>query len=103
MGVHLNFNNRKIKRNCVVRCSNGKLIWDVNKKKIIWSSKNGNQELKTYQNHPDYIYKKQLKHFFDCIENKKRPLVSINDGVAVLHMIDSIKKSSNIGEKVAIA
>ena len=51
----------------------------------------------------DYIYREQLKHFFACIENKKPPSVSINDGVAVLQMIESAKKSHKIGKKVAIA
>jgi predicted dehydrogenase len=71
--------------------------------RVIWLPANGPEELETYKNDRDYIYKEQLKHFFDCIENKKLPSVSIHDGVAVLRMIDSIKKSHKISGKVALA
>jgi predicted dehydrogenase len=103
VSVHLDFNSRNTRRKCIARCSNGDLIWDAVVNKVIWLPANGSVELATYRNDRDYIYKEQLKHFFDCIENKKLPSVSIHDGVAVLHMIDSIKKSHNIGEKVALA
>ena len=57
----------------------------------------------TYQNDRNYVYKEQLIHFFNCIENKKLPTVSIHDGTIVLNMIESAKKSHKIGEKVTIA
>jgi predicted dehydrogenase len=103
VSAHLDFNSRNTRRKCIVRCANGDLIWDAIANKVIWLPANGSAELETYKSDRDYIYKEQLKHFFDCIENKKLPSVSIYDGVAVLHMIDSIKESHKIGEKVALA
>ena len=103
VSVHLDFNSRNTRRKCIARCANGDLTWDAISNKVIWIPANGSEELETYKNDRDYIYREQLKHFFDCIENKKLPSVSIHDGVAVLHMIDSIKKSHKIGEKVALA
>ena len=103
VSVHLDFNSRNTRRKCIARCANGDLTWDAIANKVTWQTANGSEELETYKNDRDYIYKEQLKHFFDCIENKKLPSVSIHDGVAVLHMIDSIKKSHKIGEKVALA
>ena len=103
VSVHLDFNSRNTRRKCIARCANGDLIWDAIANKVTWKTANGSEELETYKNDRDYIYKEQLKHFFDCIENKKLPSVSIHDGVAVLDMIDSIKKSHKIGEKIALA
>jgi predicted dehydrogenase len=103
ISVHLDFNSRNIRRKCVARCSNGDLTWDVVENKIIWQSADGHEEVESYENDCDYIYREQLKHFFDCIENKKQPSVSLNDGVAVLNMIESAIKSHRIGEKVALA
>jgi len=103
VSVHLDFNSRNTRRKCIARCANGDLIWDAIANKVTWQTANGSEELETYTNDRDYIYKEQLRHFFDCIENKKLPSVSIHDGVAVLHMIDSIKNSHKIGEKVALA
>ena len=103
VSVHLDFNSRNTRRKTIVRCANGDLIWGAFANKVIWLPANGSAELETYKNDRDYIYKEQLRHFFDCIENEKLPSVSIHDGVAVLHMIDSIKKSHKIGKKVALA
>ncbi|MBT7088709.1 hypothetical protein HN928_07090, partial [bacterium] len=83
--------------------SNGDLIWDIVANKVIWQPGDGLEEITTYQNDYDYIYKEQLIHFFNCIENKKSPTVSIHDGAIVLNMIESVKKSHKIGKKVAIA
>ena len=38
-----------------------------------------------------------------CIENEKLPSVSLDDGFAVLNMIESVKKSHWLGEKVTLA
>ncbi len=103
VSVHLDFNSRITRRECIARCSNGDLIWDVAANKVIWQPADGLEEVDMYENDRDYIYREQLKHFFDCIENKKRPLVSLDDGAIVLNMIESAKKSHKIGKKVAIA
>ncbi len=103
VSVHLDFNSRNIRRECIVRSSNGDLIWDVAANKVIWQPADGLEEVEMYENDCDYIYIEQLKHFFDCIENKKQPLVSLDDGAIVLNMIESAKKSHKIGKKVAIA
>jgi predicted dehydrogenase len=103
VSVHLDFNSRTTRRECIARCSNGDLIWDVAANKVIWQPADGLEEVDMYENDRDYIYREQLKHFFDCIENKKRPLVSLDDGAIALNMIESAKKSHKIGKKVAIA
>ena len=103
VSAHLDFNSRSIRRKCIARCSNGDLIWDIVANKVIWQPTDGLEEVEMYENDRDYIYREQLKHFFDCIENKKRPSVSIHDGAFVLNMIESAKKSHKIGKKVAIA
>ena len=103
VSVHLDFNSRDIRRKCIARCTNGDLTWNAITNKVIWTPANGSEELETYKNDCNYIYREQLKHFFDCIENKKRPLVSLDDGAIVLNMIESAKKSHKIGKKVAIA
>jgi predicted dehydrogenase len=103
ISIHLDFNSRISRRECIARCSNGDLIWNVSANKVTWQTAKGFEELGSYNNDRDYVYKEQLKHFFDCIENKKSPSVSINDGIAVLQMIEAAKKSHRIGEKVALS
>ena len=102
ISVHLDFNTRNTRRKCLAVCSNGNLTWDAIHNKIIWQPSDGIEEVKMYENDRDYIYKEQLKHFFGCIEKGEQPLVSLNDGLAVLNMIESAKKSHSLGKKVAI-
>lgn len=103
VSIHLDFNSRKISRKCIVECTNGNIIWDAIENKVTCLLNNEPKELKVSENNRDYIYEEQLKHFFDCIENKQRPLVSIDDGVAILNMIESAKKSNKISSKVVLA
>jgi predicted dehydrogenase len=102
VSVHLDFNSRIARRRCIARCANGDLTWDAIANKVTWQTDNNSEELETFKNDRDYIFKEQLNHFFNCVENKILPSVSISDGVAVLHMIDSIKKSNITGKKVAL-
>ena len=103
VSLHLDFNSQSIRRNCIARCSGGDLVWDTVHNKVIWRPIAGPEEVKAYENERDYIYMDQLKHFFDCIENNKSPLVSLFDGAAVLSLIKSAKKSNKTGRKVALA
>tara|TARA_X000000368_G_scaffold390416_1_gene353603 strand:+ start:1899 stop:2888 length:990 start_codon:yes stop_codon:yes gene_type:complete len=102
ISVHLDFNSIYPTRKCTVRCSKGNLIWDVLENKVSCDFEDGSQEEKIYENEPDYIYNEQLKHFFDCIKNKKQPLVSLEDGVVVLKMIEYAKKSNLTSKNVLI-
>ena len=70
---------------------------------LFWHPAGGPEEVEKYPSDIDVIYKEQIKHLFDCIENKKKPLVSIKDSIAVLEMIEAAKKSHRIGEKVTLA
>ena len=86
----------------MVRCTNVDLTWDIIQNKIICSSKNGDEEINIEKDSWDLMYENQLLHFFDCIENKKEPLVTLDDGKLVLKLIKAIELSSKTGTKVAI-
>ena len=103
VSVHLDFNTRNTRRKCTARCSNGNLTWDAVENKVIWQPADVIEEVESYQNDRNYVYKEQLKHFFSCIEKGEQPSVSIHDGAIILNMIEFAKKSHKIGKKVAIA
>ncbi len=102
ISVHLDFNSRYPSRKCIVRCSEGNLIWDVLDNKVSFKLRSGRQEEKTYQNNPDYMYIEQLKHFFDCVINKKQPKITLEDGITVLKMIEYAKKSNLTNKNILI-
>jgi len=102
VSVHLDFNSRNTRRKCIARCANGDLIWDAVANKVIWLPANGSEELETYKNDRDYIYKEQLKHFFDCIEKSKEPVVGIDDGIKAMQIIEATRESNDTGFRVQV-
>ena len=70
--------------------------------KVSFKLRSGRQEEKTYQNNPDYMYIEQLKHFFDCVINKKQPKITLEDGITVLKMIEYAKKSNLTNKNILI-
>jgi predicted dehydrogenase len=47
-------------------------------------------------------YPQELKHFIDCVRHDKQPLVTGEDGRAVLEMLYAAYQSAGLGEKVAL-
>ena len=103
ISVQLDFNSRNVRRTCRASCTKGDLIWDVVSKKVSWRPADGSEELESFDHDQDKIYREQLKHFFDCIENVQVPMVSLEDGAAVLQIVEAAKKSNVIGKKVVLA
>jgi predicted dehydrogenase len=50
----------------------------------------------------DQSYKDEWLHFIECVNKKERPMISFQDGVEVLNIIDSIKDASSSGKKVKV-
>ena len=48
------------------------------------------------------MYIEQLKHFFDCVINKKQPKITLEDGITVLKMIEYAKKSNLTNKNILI-
>jgi predicted dehydrogenase len=102
ISVQLDFNRRYTKRSCSVITTEGELIWDAVKKNVVWKCVGEEQSKYTYNNERDSIYRKQLKIFFDCIENNNDPIVTIEDGINVINLIDAVRKASEKGVKVLL-
>jgi len=51
----------------------------------------------------DDIYLKQLNYFFNCIENKQKPMNNINDHLKILYPIISFKVSSQKSDRLYYA
>ncbi len=42
----------------------------------------------------DHTYREEIKHFIDCIENNQKPIVSGEDGVAAIDVVEAARQSS---------
>jgi len=102
ISVHLDFNSRVIRRSCVVHCLKGDLTWNVLQKTVSWQPADGWEKSETFKHDGDEIYRLQLQHFFDCVENNKKPTVSLDTGLKVLRIVEAARESSVRGKTVAL-
>ena len=100
--VHLDYNSRTTRRCCIARFSDGELIWDIVEKSVVWRPASGKVKRKNFDKDRDEIYRQQLLHFFDSIENKSTPAVSLEDGAEVLRMVEAARSSHTSGKLVAL-
>ena len=92
--MQIDFNRRHPLRICTLQTTKGELIWNAGVKSVEWKPSSGEAKKEIFDFNRDYIYKKQLEHFIDCVEKNTQPKVTLNDGVVVMKMIDSIRKSN---------
>jgi predicted dehydrogenase len=47
-------------------------------------------------------FEMEIEHFIDCINNKKKPITPIEDGIAVQRILDGIYRSAKLGKEVEL-
>jgi predicted dehydrogenase len=55
-----------------------------------------------YEEEWNYGFHQEMEHFVDCVQNDKKPLVTGEDGRAVLEVIFAAYESARTGRKVAL-
>jgi predicted dehydrogenase len=103
VSAHLDFNNHKIARSCTAQCTEGNLTWDAVRKLVSWKPADGLEQIERFHHEPDDIYILQLEHFFQCIKSDTKPIVSLEDGAAVLRVIEAARKSNATGKLISLA
>ena len=64
----------------------GELVWDTLAQKVGWTTAVGELTEQHFSQWDD-LFARQLKHFFDCIENHTPPRISLQDGVEVMKIM----------------
>ena len=100
--IHLDFNSTSIRRKCIVRGTNGDLVWDVISNVLVLDLKDEPMQEIKFEHDRDFIYTEQLKHFFNCIENGQLPRVSLEDGIKTLRLIEAARISNGKGHLVTV-
>jgi len=85
--VHVDFVQRGYERRCKVTGALGTIIWNYPANEIsIYKAETGEWGKRTYAFDSNDMYLKEIQHFFDCIMNKKPPLVDLYQAKSVLKM-----------------
>jgi predicted dehydrogenase len=92
-------------KSCQIRGTKGEIYWDsdnncvniynMNKKR--WKRE---MEVKNYQ--INFSYVEQLKHFLQCVKQRKKTINDLEQGIVTLKIALAIKKSSKLMKTVNV-
>ena len=102
--LNLDFIRHDKVRMCHAIGDKGSLRWngltgDVD---LFKSDKSGWNNIYKNKADQDETYKNEWLHFIECINKKKSPNISFQDGIKVLDIVDAIKIASSTGRKVKV-
>jgi len=94
--LSMDFIRHDTTRTCVVIGESGSLRWNGITGQIDECLAGSNSWCKAFQHshQPDDSYRAQWEHFLACVGSRSPPLVGIEDGIAVLEIIDAARKST---------
>lgn len=102
ISLHLDFHQHHPTRFCFVAGSKGSAKWDAMNNKLIWHAAEEEEEEILFSFERDQLFKDQIIHFLDCIENGAKPLVSLNDALQTLKLVEIARKSSSTGMRIDV-
>lgn len=101
--VHLDFLQRRVSRSCKVIGATGTLHWDLVANRIALDGPAGEEILfsdpKVDRND---MYVEQLRGFIEVAAGRAAPRITIDDGLAVLDMIEAMRESTVTGRQVSL-
>jgi hypothetical protein len=92
----LDFCSKKPIRIVTIEGSLGRILWDLNKRKLKLKFFGKDEKVYNFENDYEKKYRLQIKHFFDCINCDIKPRCTIRDGLMVLDLVNQAKKISRI-------
>jgi predicted dehydrogenase len=104
--IHLDMLDRSPNRSCRIIGTQGTLCWDFDPHIGLRLFSCATQEWETVWKKETWDYNSmfiaQLEHFFDCIEQQKKPLVTGQHGRRIVEIITAVKTSAAQGTMVRI-
>ena len=96
--IHLDALQKYYARSCKLICEKGIIVWDYPKNIVeVFSAKTCQRKIFKIKSDSNDMYLAEITHFIDCIRNKKRPIVTGDDGKKTLEIALAAKKSAEIG------
>ncbi len=102
--VNLDFIRHDAIRICIAIGEKGSLRWNAltGEVDIFEVDVKEWQQLFSYKHQRDESYQAEWENFLECVNQRKSPLVTGEDGLKVLEIVDAIQKSSSTNKKVYI-
>ena len=103
--LHMDYFQRPNFKSCQIRGTKGEIYWDsddncvniynMNKKR--WKTE---MEVKNYQTNFSFV--EQLKHFLQCVKQRKKTINDLEQGIVTLKIALAIKKASKLMKTVNV-
>jgi predicted dehydrogenase len=87
VSLQLDFCTRPAARSLVVRGSEGEISWDLISGCLSRMDRHGVVQVEHFPHVAEERYRLQLQHFLACCRGEVEPLVSVEDGLAVLELV----------------
>ena len=101
--IHLDYVQRTYERGCQIAGELGTIFWELNKE-VRWFDA-GRQCWNNFSEPADYdlnhMYRDEMKHFLECVQNGSRSILPIEEAVHVMQIVFAAKISAREGRLVA--
>lgn len=94
ISIHLDFCRPDAIRQCTLEGAEGRLSWDGIAHSVRLQHESGETGSWPFTTERDAMFREQLRHFFSCIEEGELSKVTLDDGIAVMTLIDAARQSN---------
>ena len=103
VNVHIDFLQRRAKRQCKLIGSEGQIVWDAVKGEVrLWEGECSEPEIVRFNSARNDMYLEEMKHFLGCVDEQVLPVVDGLDALRTLRVVLAAKESAISGQVVMI-
>lgn len=96
--VHLDLLQRTASRSCTIIGEHGTVVWNLRANRVELMLPAGRTEV--VHDNPGYdrneMYVAQLRHFVEVASGRARPVVDLEQGIAVMRILDAMRRSASL-------
>ena len=100
--LHLDFCRRHPNRSCTVFGTHGQVSWSGISQTVELIDPSNRLIRQTFPEERDEMYRRQINHFFEMVEEEQSPLVPVAEGVEVMRLIEAAKESSRTNCRIML-
>ena len=103
VSLHMDYIQRPPSRNCKIIGELGKITMDLTRLKVIVEKPDKEKEIHDFGGlERNELFIKEIDHFFECVANRQKPVVTLRDGFNSLRIALAIKQSMETGKIISL-
>jgi len=101
--VDLDFSSEVACRFVEIEGEAGRIVWDLLQNSVVvHDASKGSSQIQFADQREDF-FTRQLEHFFQIVgDDTTTPLVDLDDGIAVLEVVEAARESAQLGGEVLL-